>query len=75
MKKKFDCVKMKHDIQEQLYKETEGMTLKERFYYLKNKPLNNPKLEKFVNEVNEYHRMHDTNSYNVAESQKEYKTE
>lgn len=29
-KKKFDCVKMKHDIQKQLLKDYEGLSLEER---------------------------------------------
>jgi len=74
MKKKFDCVKMKRDIQEQLHKETEGMSLRERFIYLKNKPLNNPQLEKFVERVNQYHKDNNNNIFNFAEPKSEYKT-
>jgi hypothetical protein len=75
MKKTFDCLKMKHDIQEQLHKETEGMSLDERFTYLTNKPLNNPKLENFVRKITGYHLQKINNSCVIAEHQVEYQVE
>jgi hypothetical protein len=74
MAKKFDCVKMKHDIQEQFYKETEGMTLKERFYYLKNKKITSPILLKFIKDITAYQE-EKNNSCVLAESQAEYTTD
>ncbi len=73
MKKKFDCVKMKRDIQEQLHKETEGMSLRERVIYLKNKPLS-PQLQKTVDRINQYHKDNNNNVFNFAEPKSEYKT-
>jgi len=42
--------------------------LHERFIYLKNKPLNNPQLEKFVESVTQYHKDNNNNVFNFAES-------
>ena len=42
MKKKFDCVQMKHDIQRELMKETEGMSFEKRNAYSVKNILANP---------------------------------
>ncbi|MEA2013548.1 MAG: hypothetical protein U9O87_10825 [Verrucomicrobiota bacterium] len=73
MKKKFDCVKMKHNIQEQLDKEMKGISLDERFYYLKNKPITSPILLKFINRMKKKERTKATSV--VAESQARYETD
>ena len=41
-KKKFDCVRMKNDIQQQILKETEGMTQEEIDAYTMKKIESNP---------------------------------
>jgi hypothetical protein len=42
VKKGFDCVAMKHSIQEQLAKEMKGMSTKERLRYIKRQVQQSP---------------------------------
>lgn len=42
MKKTFDCVKMKHDIQEKLYKESHAKNLSEYVAYIQSEAKTSP---------------------------------
>lgn len=42
MRKAFDCVKMKHDIQEKLWEESKAQTLDELFSYIQRKAKDSP---------------------------------
>ncbi len=56
MKKKFDCVKMKHDIQEKLHKEMEDLSLRKKMEYLGNKKITDSILQKFIPENSNYEK-------------------
>jgi trans-2-enoyl-CoA reductase len=49
-KKQFDCLKMKQDIQKQIYAETKNMTSKELLQYFNNNKKENVKLPGTVND-------------------------
>jgi hypothetical protein len=48
MKKDFDCVQMKWDIQKRMFEEFSGMTDKERNKILFERLINNPLLSKYA---------------------------
>ncbi len=58
-KKEFDCVRMKHDIQQKILKETEGMTQDKVNAYTMKKIESNP----ILSEV--WRRVHRTTGANV----------
>ena len=64
MKKKFDCVKMKHDIQEKLHKEMEDLSLRKKMEYLGNKKNTDSILQKFIPENSSYDKIH--SSFSLA---------
>ena len=71
MKKKFDCVKMKHDIQEKLHKEMKGLSLREKMEYLSNKKITDSILQKFIHKNSNYDKIL-SSSFIAAEKKAEY---
>jgi len=70
MKKKFDCVQMKWEIQQKLRKEYEGLTLEERNRLAEQKINNDPILGPWWRKVKE----HQANKARIAaEAQAEYR--
>ena len=60
--KTFDCVKMKHDIQQLITQETEGFTTIEKRRFTENAIISDPILERIWKNVRRVHTVHSSNT-------------